>query len=257
MISHLLAREVDANGTFSDQMCRHLVLVPRNTRNDHITDRQTLLKTPSFHVRHIVLLLLQATSAAEVLHTSDIDRIDLSTVVGKKSSKRTTDNFTAVDDSDATSEKTLAVVQEGVVHAEVFQDLDASQRCARQDGLLQIVGRIEETDVLVHVADQLWRETFDVLVHADGPLKGAVALGVEDRVVDDYTIDGIVRVGVPELVLEFFALNLADREVETVLPAGLAGPLGVHASSRVFVGQEAMKVRFPVESSKTSLYLLR
>lgn len=116
---------------------------------------------------------------------------------------------------------------------------------------------IKETDVLVHVADQLWRETFDVLVHADCPLEGAVTLGVEDGVVDDHSVDGIVGVGVSELILEVFALDLTDGEVETVLPACLAGPLGVHAGSRIFVGQEAMEMGFPVESCKAGLDFLR
>lgn len=254
---YLLAGKVDADSAFPDQVRRHLVAISRNTRNDHITDRQTLLETPSFQVRHIVFLLLQATSTAEALHTSDIDRVDLSTVVGKKSSKRTTNDLAAVDDSDATSEKTLAVVQEGVVHTEVFQDFDASQRCAGQDRLLQVVGRIKETDVLVHVADQLWRETFDILVHADGPLEGTIALGVEDGVVDDHSIDGIVGVGVPELVLEVLALDLTDGEVETVLPARLAGPLGVHTGSRILVGEEAMEVRLSVQGCEAVLNLLR
>ena len=211
-------------------MRRHLVAISGNARNDHITDGQTLFEAPTFQVCHVVLLLLQATSTAEALHASDIDGVDLGTVVGEKSSERTTNNLAAVDDSNATSEKTLAVVQESVVHAEVLQDLDTGQGCAGQNGLLQVVGRIKETDVLVHVADQLGRETLDILVHADGPLEGTVALGVEDGVVDDHSVDGIVRVGVPELVLEVFTLNLTESEVETVVPACLAGPLGVRAA---------------------------
>jgi hypothetical protein len=244
--SYLLAREVDANSTLSDQVRRHLVIVARNTGDDNIADRKTLLQTPTFHVGHVMLLLLEATSTAEVLHTGDIDRVDFSAVVGKKRCERTTDDLAAVDDSDTTSEETLAVVQEGVVHAKVFQDLDASQRRARQDGLLQVVGRIEETDVLVHVADQLWRETLDILVHADGPLEGAIALGIENGVVNDHSVDGIVGVGVSEFVLEVFAFNFTQGEVETVVSACLAGPLCVHACSRVLVRQKAMKVRFAV-----------
>ena len=126
----------------------------------------------------------------------------------------------------------------------------------RPKRLLQVVGRIKETDILVHVADQLWRETLDVLVHADGPLEGAIALGVEDGVVNDDSIDSIVGVCVPEFVLEIFTLDLTQGEIESVVSASLAGPLCIHAGSRVLVGQETMQVRLPVQRCETSLDLL-
>lgn len=173
---YFFAREVDADSTLSDQVRGHLVLVTRDARDNDVADGQTLLKTPAFQILNVVLLLLEAASTAETLHTGDIDGEDLGTIVCKKSCKWTANDLAAVDDSDAASEQTLAVVQEGVVDTEMFQNLDASQRCAGKDRLLEVVGRVEETDVLVHVANQLWRETLDILVHADGPLESAVAL---------------------------------------------------------------------------------
>jgi hypothetical protein len=255
--SYLFAREVDAHGSLTDQVCGHLVLVAGNAGDDDVADGQALLETPAFHVGNVVLLLLQAATTAEVLHAGHVDGVDLCTIVGEESRKRTADDLAAVDDSDATAEETLAVVQERVVDSQVLEDLDAGQRSAGQNRLLQVVGRVEEADVLVHVADQLWRQAFDVLVHADGPLQGAVTILVEDGVVDDHTVDGIVGVGVAQLVLEFLAFHLTQSEVEAVIPACLAGPFGVHAGSRIFVRQEAMEVRFAVKSCQSRLDLCR
>lgn len=257
MISYLFAREVDAHGALTDQVRGNLVLVAGNTGDDNIADGQALLETPAFHVGHVVLLLLQSAATAEVLHAGHIDGVDLCAVVGEKSRKRTTDDFAAVDHCNATAEQTLAVVQESVVNTEVLEDLDASQGSAGQDRLLQVVGRVEEADVLVHVADQLWRQAFDVLVHADGPLQSAVTFRVEDGVVDDNAVNSIVGVGVAQLILEVLTFHFTQSEVEAVIPARLAGPFGVHAGSRVFVREEAMKMRFAVESCKSRLDLCR
>lgn len=235
----------------------HLVRIAGDAGDDHVADGQALLETPALEVFHLVLLFLQTAAAAELLHASDVDGVNLGAIVGKEGSEGPSDDLTAVDDCDATAEEALAVVQEGVVDAQVLEDLDAGEGSAGQNALLRVVRRVEEADVLVHVADELWRQALDVLVHADRPLQGAVALRVEDRVVDDDAVDGVVGVGVTQLVLEVFPFHLAEGEVESIVAAGLARPFRVHARRRVFVGQEAVQVRFSVEGCQTALHLGR
>lgn len=131
-----------------------------------------------------MLLVAQTLASAESLHAGHVDRVDLSTIVCQQSSQGSSDDLTSVNDGNPSSPKSLSIIQDGVVDVQVFEDLDHSQRSAWQDGLLGVVGRIEEADVLVHVVDELGGETLDVLVHVDDILDGAVAGGVEDGVVD-------------------------------------------------------------------------
>lgn len=102
-----------------------------------------------------MLLVAQTLASAESLHTSHIDRVDFSAIVCQQSSQRSSNNLTSVDNRNSSAPKSLSVVQDGVVDVEVLEDLDHGQRSAWQDGLLSVVGRIEEADVLVHVVDEL------------------------------------------------------------------------------------------------------
>lgn len=251
--SHLLARKVDAHSPLPDQVRRHLVLVARHAGDDHVADGQALLQIPSLEIPDLVLLLLQPAAATELLHAGHVNRVNLCAIIRQQRRKRPSHNLAAVDDRDPAPEKPLAVVQERVVNPQMLEDFNASQRRAGQDRLLQVVRRVEEADVLVQVADELGAQALDVLVHAQRPLQRAVALRVEDRVVDDDAVDGVVDVGFAELVFQRLAVDFAQREVEAVFAAGLARPFGVHSRGRVGVGQEAVQVWFAVEFEEVLL----
>ena len=153
--THLLTRKVDAHGTVSDLLNGNLELVARYTADDNITDGQAVFHCHVGLLFHDVLLVAQTLASAESLHTSNINRIDLCTIVCQQCSQGSTHNLASVDDSDSSAPQSLSIVQDGVVDVEVFENLDHGERCAREDGLLGVVGRVEEADVLIHVVDEL------------------------------------------------------------------------------------------------------
>lgn len=141
-----------------------------------------------------MLLLLQTGSSAELLHASDVDAVDLRTVVRKQSGQGSPNDLAAVDDGNPPAKQPLTGGEECVVDLQMLEDLDDGQRSAWQNGFHGVV-RVQKTDVLVHVADELRSQALDILEHADGPLQSAVSLGVEDGIVDDHTVDVVVLVG--------------------------------------------------------------
>jgi hypothetical protein len=153
--THLFARKVDAHGTVSDLLDGDLELVAGYTANDNIADGEAVVHGHVWLLFDYVLLVAQTLASAESLHTSYIDRVDFSAVVCQQSSQGSSNNLTPVDNSNSPSPKSLSVVQDGVVNVQVLEDFDHGQRSAWQDGLLGVVRRIEEADVLVHVVDEL------------------------------------------------------------------------------------------------------
>ena len=212
--THLLAREVDAYSTVSDLLDGDLELVAGYTADDDVADGEAVVHCHVGLLFNNVLLVAQTLASAESLHTSHINRVDLSTIVCQQSSQGSSNNLTPVDDRNPSSPKSLSVIQDGVVDVQVLEDLDHGQRSAWQDGLLGVVGRIEEADVLVHVVAELWRKALDVLVHVDDILDGTIAGGVEDRVVDEDAVDAVVGVCVADGLFELFTLDLAEGECE-------------------------------------------
>ena len=82
----------------------------------------------------------------------------------------------------------------------MFEDLNDSQRSARQYRLLRIYRWIQEPNVLVHVADKLRRQSFYILEQADCPLKSPISIVVEDRIVDYDTVDAVILVRTADFV---------------------------------------------------------
>lgn len=93
------------------------------------------------------------------------------------------------------AEESVAVRQDGVVDVQVFEDLDDGEWCAGEHAFLALGLLVQEADVLVHVEDVAVAEALDILVHVDDLLQVLVLAVVEDGVVDDDAIDGVVFVG--------------------------------------------------------------
>lgn len=190
-------------------MRRYFEAVSWNTANDHVADGQTLLDRPAFQIARLVLDLLQPRASAKHLNAGDIDAVDFCTIVGEQSGEWTAYDLAPVDHSNALAEQPFAVVEEVVVDLQVLQDLHNSEWGAWQNRFPGVVGRVQEADVLVHVANELGRQAFNVFVHADSPLEGLIPPGVEDRIVDNHTIDFRICVCLTDLVLQVLAFNLA------------------------------------------------
>ena len=73
----------------------------------------------------------------------------------------------------------------------MLEDLDDGEGRAGEDGLLEVGGRVEEADVVVHVVEVLVAEALDVFGEGDGFLDVLVVGGVagEYGVVDDDAVD--------------------------------------------------------------------
>lgn len=91
-------------------------------------------------------------------------------------------------------EQSVPVRQNGVVNPQILQNLDDRQGRARQDTLLQ-PRLVEEADVLIHVEDVPVTEALDILADVRDLLQILVLAVVEDGVVHDDAVDGVVVVG--------------------------------------------------------------
>lgn len=248
---YLLSGEIDANSAISDLVGRYLELVARHTTDDYVADCQAIIQRPALFLGNLVLLLAQSMSTAELLHTGDIYRVYLCSVIREQRCERSTHDLGAVDHGYPASEQPLSIIQESVVDLQVFEDLDAGQRSARQNRLLLVVRRVEEADVLIHVVDEVRAQTLDILVHGDNASQRDIARRVEDGVVDEDAVDGIVGVRMADLVFQRFGFDLAQSEVEATAQSCLSASTAsssvphildlraAHFSAHVFAVQSA------------------
>lgn len=212
----LEAGEVDAHGTVTEQLGGHLELLGRDTANNDVAERQDVLELPALLVVDLVAQLTDALAASEDLDAGDVDGVDGGAVVGEQSSERATVNLATVDDGDGLAEQAVAVGEDGIVDLQVLEGLDDGERSAGEDGLLQVGGRVEEADVMVHVEEVGVAETFDVFGEGDGLLDVLVLAVVADPdgVIDEDAVDVVVVVGGDDALLEVFLVDLAEIEVE-------------------------------------------
>jgi len=63
--------------------------------------------------------------------------------------------------------ETVAVWEDGVVHAKIFEDFDDGEGSAGEDALEGVLRWVEEADVLVHVEDVAMGEALDIFVQGD------------------------------------------------------------------------------------------
>lgn len=160
--------------------------------------------------------LADTLAAGEDLDAGDVDRVDGGAVVGEQSGERAAVHLATVDDGDGLAEEAVAVGEDGVVDLEVLEGLDDGERRAGEDRLLEVGGRVEEADVVVHVEEVGVAETLDVLGESDGLLDVLVLAVVADPdgVVDENAVDAVVVVGGDDALLEVFLVDLAEIEVE-------------------------------------------
>lgn len=95
------------------------------------------------------------------------------------------------------SKQPIPIRKNSVVNLQIFQNLYNSKRRAGQDGLLALRARfgIEEADVLIHVEDVSVTEALDIFTYVDDLLEVLILAVVEDRVVDDDSVNVRVVVG--------------------------------------------------------------
>ena len=157
--------------------------------------------------------LLDTLSPGELLHASHINRIDTSPVIGQQRSQWSTDNLTPIHHRNRVPEKPVAVRENRVVHAQVLQDLDHGQRRTGQDTLLQAPVTVQEANILEQVEDISVAEALDIFTDISNLLQVLVLAVVENWVVDDDAVDGVVGVGGQDGAFEFFAVNFAQGEL--------------------------------------------
>lgn len=174
--------------------------------------------------------LLDTLSSGEDLDTSDIYGVDGGTIVSEEGSERSAVDLGSVDDSDGLAEESVAGCQDGVVDLQILEDFDNSERSTRKDGLLAVLGRVNEANVVVHVVDVLMPKTLDVLAEINRLLDVLVVGGVvgEDGVVYDHAINILVLVGLHDLLLEDLLVHSSEVKVEAAMLQISARPRGKH-----------------------------
>lgn len=222
--------EVDADGTVADKFGRNLERLNGDTPNDNITEGKAVLQLPALLVGDKVAGLLDTLSSGEDLDTGDIHGVDGGSVVGEQSSKRSAVDLRSVDDGDGLAEESVTRSQDRVVDLQVLKDLDYSERSARKDGLLAVLGRVNKADVVVHVVDVLVSKTLDVLAEIDRLLDVLVVGRVvgEDGIVDDHAVDILIFIGLHDLLLEELLVHSSEVKVEAAMAYISARPGGSH-----------------------------
>lgn len=89
-----------------------------------------------------MLGFLDTLTTSEQLDARHVDRVDSGAVICEKSSKGSSINLRAVDDSDGFAEKAVSRCENGVVDLEILKNLHDGERCARQDRLETVVRRV-------------------------------------------------------------------------------------------------------------------
>jgi hypothetical protein len=216
-MTHLLAGEVDTNSTFTEQASIELELLTRHTRDNNITQGDNVLHCRALKINNLVSVLLQSLTTSELLHTSDINTVHTSSVIGQQSSKRASYDLGPVHNANGVAEQSVSVRQNSVVDVQVLEDLNVGQRRAGQDALLALGFGVEEADVLVHVEDVAVAETFDILGDIDYLLQVLVLAVVENGVVDNDAVNVGVGVGIDNLFLDVVAANFAEGVLESTV----------------------------------------
>lgn len=158
--------------------------------------------------------VLQTLATSELLHTSNIDTVHTSAVIGQQCGQRAANNLRAVHNTDSVAMQAVAIGQDGVVDVEVLEDLDVGQWGAGQDALLALGFWVQEADVLVHIENVAVTETLDILANIDDLLQVLVLPVVEDRVVDDNSVDVRVIVGGDDSIFDVVAVDFAEGVFE-------------------------------------------
>lgn len=156
--------KVDADGSLPDELGRDLVFLGRHAADDDIAEGKALLQGPVLLVFDLVAWLLDSLATREELDVVDVYGVDGGTVVGEEGGQGSAVDLGPVDNGDGLSVEPVAVREDGVVDLEMLENLDHSQRRAGEDGLLQVLGGVKESDVVVHVVEVLVAEAFDVLL---------------------------------------------------------------------------------------------
>lgn len=157
--------------------------------------------------------LSKALPTVELLHIRNINGIHTRAIIRQQRRQRTPNDLAPINHSDGPPMKPIPIRQYGIVYPQILEDLNNSERGARQDALLRVLG-VEEPYVLVHVEDVAVGKALDVLGERDKLLDVLVLPRVEDRVVDYYAVDGGIRVGGEDGIFELFAIDGAELELE-------------------------------------------
>ena len=167
-------------------------------------------------------------------------------------SERSADNLGAVDDR---HNLPLHVLPNGlglvVAVGTLFQDLDAAECRAGQHALLGVGRIVQEANVAVQIGTVRMTQSLNVALEGDGIAKVVILRGTgealdlaEDGVVHDDAVDVGVVVGGRQGGLDVDGVvDGAQLVPKSVGAAGLAGPLGVLAGSRVGVGEQSNEER--------------
>lgn len=119
-LTNLFTREIDTHGTLSQKAGIELVLVPRNTGDDNVAERRSILYSPPFKINNLMCPLLNTLPTSKLLDTGDVDTVHAGAVVGQQRRKRSSDDLRAIHHANSMPEETVPVRQYRVVDIQVF-----------------------------------------------------------------------------------------------------------------------------------------
>ncbi|KAH3665529.1 hypothetical protein OGAPHI_003715 [Ogataea philodendri] len=179
---------------------------------------------------------LQAVATLVRLDVVDVHGVDGGSVVCQKGSQWSSHNLRPVHNSNCLSVESITVVQQRVVHPQVFEDLDDGKRSARENRFL-LVRVIQVPDIVVHVGDVAEIKTFNVFFKSYALLQVAILSVTVDGKINHDSVDRRVNVALVDLVLELFFFDLDQLVVKSKRFTGFPCPIGILLGSRVRVGQ--------------------
>lgn len=221
-LTYLFAGEVDAHSTLPQQARIKLVGIAWHTGDDGITQWHGILDRPTLHILDLVSALLEPFAAGELLHARDINTVHTRAVIRQQGGQRSSHDLGSIHHADGVSVQPVPIRQDDVVDMQVLENLHDREGRARQDRLLFLTVRVEEADVLVHVEDIAVTQTLDVLGDVHDLLQVLVLSVVEDGVVDDNAVDGVVGVGGEDGLFDIVVGDFAAGVAETTAIIKLA-----------------------------------
>jgi len=183
----------------------------------------------------------------ELVNAVDVDAVHGRPVVAEHGRQRPSHDFATVDHGNDLPLQVLADGFRLVVAARaVLEDFHHGQRRTRQQAFLRVGRVIEEPDVPVQVRPVRVTQSLHVASVADGISQEVVVTFSaerldlsEDGVVHDDAVDARIFVGVQQGRLDVErVVDLAQLVPQSVVPARLAGPLGVLSRGGVVVREQ-------------------
>lgn len=127
--THLVTRKVHTNSPLPQKTGIKLILLPRHTSDNHITQRRHILNRPPRQIHNLMPRLLQPL-ARKLLHPRNINTINTSPIIRQQRRQRPPHNLRPIHHANRMPEQPIPIRENRVVDIQILEDLDIRQRRA-------------------------------------------------------------------------------------------------------------------------------